>query len=66
MLMELVGKLRFIKEYGELENVKPGDQAEALTGVMVRALVGASRTGVVSISSFLDILFMFTGENGLV
>ena len=66
MLMELVGKFRFIKEYGELETVKPGDQAEASTGVMVGALVGASRTGVVSIASFLDILFMFTGENGLV
>ena len=30
MLMELVGKLRFLNKYGELETVKLGNQAEAL------------------------------------
>ena len=41
MLMELMGKLRFLNEYGELENVKPGYWKEASTG----AAVGASGTG---------------------
>ena len=42
MLMELMGKLRFLYEYGELETVKPGDRAEASAG----AAVGASGAGV--------------------
>ena len=38
MLMELAGKLLFLNKYGELETVKPRDQAEASVG----AAVGAS------------------------
>ena len=56
MLMELVGKLRFLKIYGELETVKTGDSVEASSG----AAVGASGAGLVSIVSFLTIFFMFT------
>ena len=60
--MELVGKLQFLNEYGELETVKPEDWVEALVGVVE----GESGEGVVYIISFLAIFFMFTGENGLV
>ena len=62
MLMGLVVKLRFLNEYGELETVKPGYQVKDSAG----ASVGSSGTGLVLIFSFLYILFMFTGENGLV
>ena len=62
MLMELVGKLRFLNEYRELDTVKPGDQDKASGGVAL----GVSDESVVSIGSFLSKLFMFTGENGLV
>ena len=62
VLMEMVEKLQFLNEYGELETVKPGDRAEASAG----EAVGESYTGVVSVVYFLAILFMFTGENGLV
>ena len=37
MLMELVGKLLFLNKYGELETVKPGNQAEASVGAVVGA-----------------------------
>ena len=40
MTMELVGKLRFLNEDGELDTVNPGERAEALTGTAVGA-VGA-------------------------
>ena len=56
MLMELVEKLQFLNECGELETVKPGDRAEASAVVVV----GVSGAGVVLIVSFLDIFFMFT------
>ena len=56
MLMELVEKLQFLNECGELETVKPGYRAEASAVVVV----GASGAGVVLIVSFLDIFFMFT------
>ena len=45
MLMKLVGQLRFLNEYGELETVKPGYQAEASD----RVAVGASGAGMVLI-----------------
>ena len=45
VLMELVGKLRFFNGYGELETVKPGDQA----GASVEAAVGTLGAGVVLI-----------------
>ena len=51
MLMELVGKLRFLNEYGELENDDPGYRAEA----SAVAAVVASVAGMMSIVSFLDI-----------
>ena len=60
--MALVDKLRFLNKHGGLETAKTGDHVEAL----VVAAVGALGEGVVLIVSFLAILFMFTGENGLV
>ena len=54
--------MHLLNEYGELEIVKPGNWGEALE----LAEVGVSVAGVVLIESFLAILFMFTGENGLV
>ena len=60
--MELVGRLRFLNEYGELETVKPGYRAEVSAG----AEVGSSGTRVMSMVYFLAILFIFIGENGLV
>ena len=62
MLMELVRKLRFLNEYGELETVNPGYQSEA----SMVAEVGDLGVGLMFIVSFLAISFMFTGENGLV
>ena len=53
----LVGKLRFIDEYRELETVKPGDWEEQLAG----AVVEASGAGVVYNVSLFSIFFMFTG-----
>ena len=53
MLLDMVEKLRFINENGELETIKPGDQ--------VKSLMGASGAGVMWIVSLLAILFMFTG-----
>ena len=43
--MKLVGQLRFLNEYGELETVTPGYQAEASD----RAAVGASVANMVLI-----------------
>ena len=53
MLIELVGKLRFLNEYGELETVKPVDREEASDG--------AAGAGMVSFVSLLVIFFVFTG-----
>ena len=47
--MELVGKLRFHNEYGELENTNPGDRAEESEGAVLGVAVVASGVGVVSI-----------------
>ena len=60
--MELVGKLRYLNEYGELETVKPGDREEALAVTEVVAL----GTWVVLIVPVLSTFYMFTGKNGLV
>ena len=62
VLIELVGKLRFLNECGYFDTVKTGDWEEASAG----AEVVASVAGMVSILSLLDILFVFAGENGLV
>ena len=59
--MELVGKLRFLNKYGELETVNPGDREEAPT----EAVVGVSVAGVVTFLYLFAILFMFTAENVL-
>ena len=58
MLMELVGKLLFLNEYGELGNINPGDKVEA----SARAAVVSSCVWVVSIVYLLDIFFIFAGE----
>ena len=60
MLVEMLGKLRFLNEYGELETVNPGDWEKASVAVEIRA----SGTGVVSVVSLFTIFFMCTGENG--
>ena len=60
--MELVEKLRFFNEYEELETVKSRDLEKALMG----AAVGALGAVVLLIVSFLEIFFIFTGENVLV
>ena len=52
MLMELVGILLFLNEYGELETVKPGNREET----SVLTTVGASGSGVMLTVSFLDII----------
>ena len=62
MLMELVGKLLFLNEYGELGTINPVDRVEASE----RAAVVSSGVGVVSIVYLLAIFFVFAGENGLV
>ena len=54
--------IAIFNEYGELENVKPWDQAEVSYGEVVGELV----SGVVSIVSFITVIFMFTGENDIV
>ena len=62
VLIKLVGKFRFLNEYGDLETVKPGDQGEAFAGTAV----GDLGAGVLSIVSYLYIFFVLTEENGLV
>ena len=57
MLMELVGELQFLNEYGESKTVKPVDWAEESEG---EALISVA--GMVLIVSLLAILFIFTGK----
>ena len=57
MLMGLVGILQCLNEYGELETVNPGDWAKASVGVAVEASVA----GVLSVLSFLTVLFVLIG-----